>query len=67
MTSLEATQFELARHVQAHAEVLESLGTGIIKALSQQLEAQVSTVSGPEGTVVSITHATFTPKVAEAS
>ncbi len=30
VTSLEATQFELARHVQAHAEVLESLGTGII-------------------------------------
>ncbi len=30
VTSLESTQFELARHVQAHAEVLESLGTGII-------------------------------------
>jgi two-component sensor histidine kinase len=35
------------------------LGTGIIKALSHQLEAKVATVAGPEGTTVSITHATF--------
>jgi two-component sensor histidine kinase len=35
------------------------LGTGIVKALSQQLGAQVETVSGPAGTTVSITHATF--------
>jgi two-component sensor histidine kinase len=35
------------------------LGTGIVKALAQQLEAQVEVVSGPTGTTVSITHATF--------
>jgi signal transduction histidine kinase len=30
MTSVESTQFELARHIQAHGEVLEGLSTGII-------------------------------------
>jgi chemotaxis protein methyltransferase CheR len=38
------------------------LGTGIIKALAQQLSAQVETAAGPEGTTVSITHATFSMK-----
>ncbi len=37
------------------------LGTGIIKALSQQLEAKVETVATARGTTVSITHATFAP------
>jgi two-component sensor histidine kinase len=35
------------------------LGTGIIKALAQQLDAKLDTVSGLQGTTVSITHATF--------
>jgi two-component sensor histidine kinase len=35
------------------------LGTSIVKALAQQLEAQVDVVSGPGGTIVSVTHATF--------
>ena len=35
------------------------LGTSIVKALAQQLEAQVEVSSGPGGTRVSITHATF--------
>jgi two-component sensor histidine kinase len=35
------------------------LGTSIVKALSQQLEAQVEVLSGATGTTVSITHATF--------
>jgi two-component sensor histidine kinase len=35
------------------------LGTSIVKALAQQLEAEVDVVSGPTGTIVSITHATF--------
>jgi chemotaxis protein methyltransferase CheR len=39
------------------------LGTGIIKALSQQLDAVVETVAGPEGTTVSITHATIAKAV----
>jgi chemotaxis protein methyltransferase CheR len=40
------------------------LGTGIVKALSQQLDAQFATVAGPEGTTVSITHATFPAEAA---
>ena len=40
------------------------LGTGIIKALSNQLDAQVETSTGPEGTTVSITHATSPAKAA---
>ena len=39
------------------------LGTGIIKALSTQLDAQVETLTGPEGTTVSITHAHVPRKV----
>jgi two-component sensor histidine kinase len=35
------------------------LGTSIVKALAQQLEAQVEVTSGPTGTTVSITHATY--------
>jgi len=38
------------------------LGTGIVKALAQQLDAQVETLVGPAGTTVSITHATFSTK-----
>jgi two-component sensor histidine kinase len=41
------------------AQPKSGLGTGIIKALAQQLDAKVETVAGPEGTTVSITHATF--------
>jgi two-component sensor histidine kinase len=44
------------------AQVKTGLGTGIIKALAQQLGAQVETLAGPEGTTVSITHATFSAK-----
>jgi chemotaxis protein methyltransferase CheR len=35
------------------------LGTSIVKALAQQLEAGVDVVSGQTGTTVSITHASF--------
>jgi chemotaxis protein methyltransferase CheR len=35
------------------------LGTSIVKALAQQLDAQVEVLSEPTGTTVSITHATF--------
>jgi two-component sensor histidine kinase len=41
------------------AQPKTGLGTGIVKALAQELEARVETVAGPEGTIVSITHATF--------
>ena len=40
------------------------LGTGIIKALSTQLDAQVETLTGAGGTTVSITHATLPAMVA---
>jgi chemotaxis protein methyltransferase CheR len=41
------------------AEKKNGLGTGIIKALSQQLDAKVETVANPAGTTVTVTHATF--------
>ena len=41
------------------AQSKTGLGTGIIKALAQELNASVETLSGPDGTIVSITHATF--------
>jgi chemotaxis protein methyltransferase CheR len=44
------------------AQPKSGLGTGIVKALAKQLEAQVETVSDGQGTTVSITHATFTSK-----
>jgi two-component sensor histidine kinase len=45
------------------AQPKTGLGTGIIKALAKQLDAQVITLSSPKGTTVSITHATFSVKV----
>jgi two-component sensor histidine kinase len=44
------------------AQPKSGLGTGIVKALAKQLEAQVETVSDSQGTTVSITHATFSGK-----
>ncbi len=41
------------------AQPRSGLGTGIVKALSQQLGAQVETVATLKGTTVSVTHATF--------
>jgi two-component sensor histidine kinase len=46
------------------AQAKTGLGTGIIKALAQELNAKVETLSGPDGTIVSITHATFAVTVA---
>jgi chemotaxis protein methyltransferase CheR len=43
------------------------LGTGIIKALAQQLDAKVETLAGPSGTTVSVTHATFVAKAVRAA
>jgi chemotaxis protein methyltransferase CheR len=43
------------------------LGTSLLKALAQQLEAQVDIASGPKGTVVSITHATFISRLPTAA
>jgi two-component sensor histidine kinase len=44
------------------AQPKSGLGTGIVKALAKQLEAQVETVSNGQGTAISITHATFSGK-----
>ena len=41
------------------AQPKTGLGTGIIRALASQLDAQVVTASGPQGTSVSVTHSTF--------
>ena len=49
------------------AQGKSGLGTGIVKALAHQLEAQVETLSGPGGTTVSITHATFPTKAVQAA
>ena len=45
------------------AQPKTGLGTGIIKALAKQLDADVVTLSGPQGTTVSVTHATFEKKL----
>jgi two-component sensor histidine kinase len=44
------------------AQPKTGLGTSIVKALAQQLGAQVETLAGAEGTAVSITRATFSAK-----
>jgi two-component sensor histidine kinase len=44
------------------AQVKTGLGTSIVKALAQQLGAQVETLAGPQGTTVSVTRATFAAK-----
>jgi two-component sensor histidine kinase len=49
------------------AQPKTGLGTGIVKALAQQLEAVVETVASPEGTTVSITHATFATQTIRAA
>ncbi len=49
------------------AQGKSGLGTGIVKALSSQLHAQVETLAGPKGTTVSVTHATFSTKAIHAA
>jgi len=48
--------------VGVFAQAKSGLGTNIINALAQQLEARVDVVSGREGTSVSVTPATFAKK-----
>jgi two-component sensor histidine kinase len=43
--------------VGVFAQAKSGLGTSIINALAQQLEARVEVLSGPQGTTVSVTHA----------
>src|SRR6202451_1161360 len=46
--------------VGVFAQAKSGLGTSIVNALAQQLEARVDVLSSPQGTNVSVTHATFT-------
>jgi chemotaxis protein methyltransferase CheR len=48
----------------ATAPLRKGLGTSLVNALAHQLEAKVNVVSGPTGRSVSITHATFTSRLA---
>ncbi len=49
------------------AQPKTGLGTGIVKALARQLDAFVETSATPEGTVVSIIHATFSTEAGRAA
>lgn len=49
------------------AQPRAGLGTGIVKALAQQLGATVETMADPAGTTVAITHATFATNVVHAA
>ena len=51
--------------VGVFAQAKSGLGTSIVNALAQQLDAKVDVLSSARGTVVSVTHATFA-KVPEA-
>jgi chemotaxis protein methyltransferase CheR len=56
---LSVTDDGIGKQDGVFAQPKTGLGTGIVKALSQQLGAKVETVASPKGTTVSITHATF--------
>jgi two-component sensor histidine kinase len=49
----------VGRPVDGNASPKRGLGTSLVAALAQQLEAQVETVNGPTGMKVSVTRATF--------
>jgi chemotaxis protein methyltransferase CheR len=49
----------IGKRTDAFAQAKAGLGTSIVKALAQQLDARVEVLSGPQGTAVSVTHATF--------
>jgi chemotaxis protein methyltransferase CheR len=49
------------------AQPKTGLGTGIVKALAQQLDAVVETIANANGTCVTITHVTFAETVNSAS
>jgi two-component sensor histidine kinase len=56
---LSVTDNGIGRPDGVFAQAKTGLGTSIVKALAQQLDAQVETLAGPEGTTVSVTRATF--------
>jgi chemotaxis protein methyltransferase CheR len=56
---LSVTDNGIGAPVGVFAQAKSGLGTSIINALAQQLEARVEVLSGPQGTTVSVSHATF--------
>jgi two-component sensor histidine kinase len=52
----------LGRQETGKRAIKGGLGTNLVKALAQQLDATVETVSGPKGTSVSIAHSVFIAK-----
>jgi two-component sensor histidine kinase len=57
----------IGRPVGVFAQKKTGLGTSIVEALAQNLNAKVDTLSGPDGTIVSVSHATFPPTVTRAA
>ena len=53
----------IGKRTYPFAQARAGLGTSIVKALAQQLDARVEVLSGPQGTTVSVTHATFAKMV----
>lgn len=56
---LSITDNGIGRPDGVFAQTKTGLGTGIVKALAQQLDAVVETTASADGTCVTITHATF--------
>jgi len=56
---LSVTDNGIGAPVGVFAQAKSGLGTSIINALAQQLEARVEVLSGPQGTTASVIHATF--------
>jgi len=50
----------VGKPANAFAQPKSGLGTGIVSALAKQLDAEVETLSGPQGRTGSLTHAPFT-------
>ena len=59
---LSVTDNGIGRPDGVFAQAKTGLGTSIVKALAQQLGAQVETLADPKGTSVSVTRATFSAK-----
>jgi two-component sensor histidine kinase len=56
---LSVSDYGIGKPEGLFAQGKSGLGTGIVKALSQQLDAKIEILAGPEGTTATITHATF--------
>jgi len=57
--SVSVTDDGIGVPVGVFAQAKSGLGTSTVNALAQQLEVRVEVLSGPQGTTVSVAHATF--------